>query len=169
MKLATYLTKKKDVNNNISFAQLKHFLCKYWEFMKHAGTVDSNSPFPEERLNYYWRRVGNDENTVSLDQFRTMFFLFCNTTAPDTPCPHGQKERIQAAAQQLHNQFSTNIFFENETFEKVFAEIDHDHDGILTCAESELLFYLYSSEVMKNIPIDDIDTAAPAPSPVSAP
>lgn len=46
--------------------------------------------------------------------------------------------------------------FPLDTFEKLFASIDADHDGVLSCVESELLFYLYSADVMKKVPIENV-------------
>jgi len=146
--------KKKGPNETITFAQLVQFLHSYWQFMQRTNNIPPNTPFPEDRLDRFWSQVcGQDRSVVNLEQFRTMFFLFCNTTAADTPCPHGQKDRLREATAQLHTQVSSPISFQNDTFEQLFATIDTDHDGVLSCVESELLFYLYSAEVMKKVPV----------------
>jgi len=154
--------KKKGANETITFPQLVQFLHNYWQFMQRTNNISHNGPFPEDRLDRFWSQIcGQDRNVVNLAQFRSMFFLFCNTNAADTPCPHGQKDRIREATAQLHTQFSSPIPFQSDIFEQLFATIDTDHDGVLSCVESELLFYLYSGEVMKKVPIEDIPPPAP--------
>jgi len=149
--------RKKRVNgrDKITFTQMKQFLHDYWGYIKRTQLVDNVAPFPEERLVTLWQKVsrGSTTDDVSFDQFRIVFFLFCNTPAPDTPCPHGQKERVRAATEQLHRPSTPEAVaptpFQNDIFEKLFSEVDYDSDGVLTCAESELLFYLYSSELLR--------------------
>jgi len=77
--------------------------------------------------------------------------LFDNNSSPES-CPHGTKERVLRATEQLHRTISPTESIKNETFEQIFKRIDKDSDGVLSCRELELFYYLYTLEVIKNSP-----------------
>lgn len=142
--------KKKSANGKISKREVEKFLRAYWNWMKHNPEYKGHdSEFPLAQFEEVYDRVAVDkEEFMTCNQFRSVFFLFDNNT-PDEKCPHGAKDRVKQASEQLQQAIAPNLEFPNTLFELLFAQIDRDSDGLLGCQEMELLYYLFSLEVFE--------------------
>jgi hypothetical protein len=49
--------------------------------------------------------------------------------------------------EELHKSLHPDSQLNAGMFENVFRSVDADGDGVLTCQEMELLFYLYSIQI----------------------
>jgi len=157
---------KRSPDGKMHFAQLGAFLQKYWRFIMIGQYVSSDQKFPAEKLRSLWRQVTHAEGTegsIDINQFRSIFFLF-TTTGSDEICAHGHRQRVLEATQQFHTQLKTRFTelpaFQPDLFDSAFAMADLDSDGTLSCAESELLFHLYSCAVIERSGVPEVKVAA---------
>jgi len=139
--------KKKGTDDKISFDEIVKFLQVYWKWMSRNKYRESAESFPMQNLDAIKIRVLREADRASYDQFLQIFFLFDNCT-PEEICPHGKKDRVQKATEALHHALKgTQTSFATELFDQLYKKVDIDNDGILSCKEVELFFYLYSVEV----------------------
>jgi len=139
--MKTIFEKKKGTDDKMCFSAVQQFLKVYWTWMKRNKYLEEQKQFPTEIVSSIKQKVVGDKDKVSLEQFLQLFFLFdCRT--PEEICPHGEKLRVQRATAELHRCISEASFSE-ETFERIFRGVDRDSDGMLSCREMELFFYLY--------------------------
>jgi len=140
--------KKKGQDDKIAFAEVEKFLKAYWTWMKRNNFKDSACPFPAETLLALKTKIIGPEDRNTRDQFRQVFYLFDNVSS-EHKCPHGEKPRVQFSTQQLHHSIQPDSEFCLEIFDIVFKDVDKDGDGVLSCKELELLYYLYSTRIME--------------------
>ncbi len=56
---------------------------------------------------------------------------------------------LQFSTQQLHRAILPETDFAADVFDTVFNDVDRDADGVLSCQELELLYYMYSTRIME--------------------
>jgi hypothetical protein len=100
-----------DEISTIPFSEVESFLQVYWGWQhsehnpvrqqqQQQQQPQEQTAFPSTNLEALRARVigsnnnNNSTNEVTLRQFLEIFFLFDNQT-PNTPCQHGQKERVK--------------------------------------------------------------------------
>jgi len=148
--IAVVFDKKKGQDNKIAFSEVEKFLKSYWTWMKRNNHKDTHAEFPSDTLSTLRTKLIGQETRISKDQLRQFFYLFDNA-APEQKCPHGEKLRVKFSTQQLHYTILPESEFASDVFDTVFNDVDKDADGILTCKELELLYYMYSTRIMECI------------------
>jgi len=146
--VAIVFDKKKGADNMMEFTDVHMFLRHYWKWLgsnNHRGTDDK---FPMDRLMSVKKQVVGSRKRVTLNEFRQIFFLFDNNS-PTHTCPHGAKDRVQRATEELHRSIEPDEVFQNEKFNRMFSTFDKDNDGSLSCSELELFYYMYTLETMQ--------------------
>jgi len=145
--VAVVFDKKKGADEMMDFTDVHMFLRHYWKWLgsnNHRAAIDK---FPMDRMMSVKKSVVGSRKRVSLREFRQIFFLFDNNSSTDT-CPHGSKERVKRATEELHRSIEPDEAFQNERFDHMFSLLDKDHDGSLSCCELELFYYMYTLETM---------------------
>jgi len=147
--LSTVFDKKKGQDSKIPFSEVEKFIKMYWRWMKTNKHKGAEEPFPENELLSLKSKILGDSDRLTNDQFRQFFYLFDNPAgASEQSCPHGEKARVKMSTQMLHQSIKPDSEFATEVFNDVFEAIDRDADGILSCRELELLYYMYSTRML---------------------
>jgi len=146
--LSAVFNKKKGRDSKIAFAEVERFIKTYWQWMKRNNYKGSNESFPDSELQRLKTKILGTADRLTDDQFRQFFYLFDNPCGNEATCPHGEKMRVKLATQILHQSIKPNSEFATEVFDNVFSAIDRDADGVLSCRELELLYYMYSTHMM---------------------
>jgi len=147
--ISVIFEKKKGKDDKLLFTEVEKFLRTYWTWMKRNNFKDSNQEFPSSYfLSLKTELIGNNDR-LTKDEFRQLFYLFDNAAPEQRKCPHGEKPRVRFATQQIHYSIAPDSEFVDSVFDHVFATVDRDSDGILSCRELELLYYMYSARMME--------------------
>jgi len=148
--LGIVFQRKKGADNKMPWNEISKVLNDYWKWSIVNKFHDPNLKFPTQEMIQIRNTVLQEEDRATLEQFLSIFFLFDNHT-PESICPHGNKNRVMRATEELHKALmGTDHAFDHQTFEQVFQRIDRDSDGVLNCKELELFFYIYSVNVSAN-------------------
>jgi len=140
--VARIFEKKKGTDGKMLFTEVEKFLKTYWNWMKRNNFKQATSAFPAQQLAELKQKLAGDSDRLTKDEFREFFYLFDNSDTPEQKCPHGEKLRVQFATRILHSSIDPETEFKADIFDCVFATVDRDADGILSCSELELLYYL---------------------------
>jgi len=147
--VASIFEKKKGTDGKMLFSEVEKFLKTYWTWLKRNNFKQVNSAFPAQQLAELKQKLVGDNDRLTKDEFREFFYLFDNSSSTEQKCPHGEKLRVQFATRILHNSINPETEFKADVFDSVFATVDRDADGILSCGELELLYYLYSANIIE--------------------
>jgi len=147
--LSTVFNKKKGQDSKIAFSEVEKFIKVYWTWMKRNNHKATDEQFPVNEMLSLKTKIVGDSDRLTDDQFRQFFYLFDNPfKSNESKCPHGEKMRVKIATHILHQSINPDSEFANDIFNDVFEAIDRDSDGVLSCSELELLYYMYSTRVM---------------------
>jgi len=146
--LSTVFNRKKGQDSKIPFAEVAKFFKEYFLWMKRNNYKGSEEKFPIAELMSLKTKILGTSDRLTDDQFRQFFYLFDNKSEEGVRCPHGEKMRVKLATQLIHQSIKPDSEFPTEVFENVFEAIDRDADGVLSCRELELLYYMYSTRMM---------------------
>jgi len=143
--VAVVFNKKKGEDNLMEFTDVHMFLRTYWKWLISNHHKSESEKFPMARMMKVKKSVVGSRKRITLEEFRQIFFLFDNNSSTET-CPHGTKDRVKRATEELHRSIEPDLQFQNEKFEQLFAKFDKDNDGSLSCCELELFYYIYTLE-----------------------
>jgi hypothetical protein len=141
--------RKKGPDGRVSLPVVRQVLQSYWRFIHREGFEAVPTPFPEHKIEQLRQKVGGEHNSLNLEQFLAVFYLFDNPVAEE-PCIHGELERVRVATAQLHSVMAPELEFFHDRFEEVYHLVCGDENrSSLTCREMELLYYMYSAYVLE--------------------
>jgi len=148
--ISVIFEKKKGKDGKLLFTEVEKFLKTYWLWMRRNNFKESHQEFPNSYLLSLKTELIGENDRLSKDEFRQFFYLFDNGATEQRKCPHGEKPRVRFSAEQLHYCIAPDSEFCSDLFDNVFKTVDRDSDGILSCTELELLYYMYSANIIEH-------------------
>ncbi|KYQ90166.1 hypothetical protein DLAC_08757 [Tieghemostelium lacteum] len=169
-----FIHKQDQITKKVSISFLNGFLHSYWSYYNQTMQPQQPQPFPVEKLSKILKEVLHLHNIdvhskINREEFRIIFFLFSNDSS-DQQCPNGSKETVKRTIEQYHTSLTTivlneqqqppplqtpqDIPFTEERFEKIYQLVKRDQPPeyqLLSCRNIELLFYLYSADILLQI------------------